>query len=188
MKIYFSTGTFGKSSGGLKGNLYHITNYIQSELATLNFNSNFEEFWFTLLYPPMFRASNGFGNETKFAEYYSKLPYCRINRKFKSINLTLKAPELSEHFEKELINESSILFEIEDKFKNLDETQIAITVIDKYLDAVSLINSKLKSDDIFDTEIFLNFLTDLKSKINNYGLKVHSLKNGLKVLYSIILL
>ena len=40
MKIYFSTGTFGKSSGGLKGNLYHITNYIQSELATLNFNLN----------------------------------------------------------------------------------------------------------------------------------------------------
>lgn len=166
MKIYFSTGTFGKSSGGLKGHLYHLTNYIQSELANLNFNSNFEEFWITLLYPPMFRDSNGFGNETKFAEYYSKLPYCRINRKFKAINLTLKAPELSEHLEKELINESSIQFVIEDKFKNLDEAQIAIAVIDKYLEAVSLINSKLKGDDIFDSEIFLNLLTDLKNKMN----------------------
>lgn len=166
MKIYFSTGTFGKSSGGLKGNLYHLTNYIHSELANLNFNSNFEEFWFTLLYPPMFRASSDFGNETKFAGYYSKLPYCRINRKFKSINLTLKAPELSEYFEKEIIKESGNLIEIEEKFKNLDETQIAIAVIDKYFDAVSLIKSKLKSGDIFDAEIFINFLTDLKSKIN----------------------
>jgi hypothetical protein len=73
MKIYFSTGTFGKSSGGLKGNLYHLTNYIQSELENLNFNSNFEDFWFTLHYPAMFRDLNGFGDETKFSEYQS--PY-----------------------------------------------------------------------------------------------------------------
>lgn len=166
MKIYLSPNTAGRAGGKLNNNLQYLDRYIQSELNKSEFKSTFEEFWLTLSYPPMYVLPGIVGMEIAFKNYYETLPYTRLNRKNKKIDITLKAPEFSEHCDKEDQKKYYNKFEIDSQFKNISEEELAKVLIDKFEEVGKIINSKLKKDDIFDYETFKNVLSNIKKKIN----------------------
>jgi hypothetical protein len=171
LKIYLSPSTAGRYGGSLKGNLRYLSRYIQTELENSEFQSSFEELWLTLSYPPMYVLPGVVGMEITFKKYYDTFPYSRLNRRYKKIDITLKAPEFSEHFDKEEQKKYEHKFEIEPKFKNISEVELGQILIDKYLEAGKIIASKLKKEDIFDYEIFNNTLLAIKTKINSIFLQ-----------------
>ncbi|GAA3924694.1 hypothetical protein [Hymenobacter algoricola] len=166
MKIYLSPRTVGISGGGLKGNLQYLDRLIQSELDKSNFQSSFNELWLSLSYPAMYVVPDIVGMEITFNKYYETFPYSRMNRKFKTIDINLKAPEFSEHFQKEEQINYKDKFEIADEYKNIDEPELANVLIDKYFEALQIIKSKLKKDDLFDFETFENVLINIRQKIS----------------------
>jgi hypothetical protein len=166
MKIYLSRSTAGTYGGALNGNLRYLDRFIQNELNNSGFKSSFEELWLTISYPPMYVLPGIAGMEVSFMEYYRTLPYSRLNRRFKKIDITLKAPEFSEHFDKAKQNKYEHKFEIEPQFKNISESELGRILIDKYIEAIEIISSKLKKEDVFDCEIFKKVLLAIKLKIN----------------------
>ena len=165
MKIYLSPRTVGTSGGGLKGNLQYLDRLIQNELDKSNFQSSFNELWLSLACPAMYVVPGIVGMEVTFSKYYQTFPYSRMNRKFKTIDITLKAPEFSEHFQKEEQINYTDKFEIAAEYKNISEPELAKILIDKYFEALQIIKSKLKKEDVFDFDIFENILTTIKKKI-----------------------
>lgn len=166
MKIYLSPSTAGRYGGALNGRLRHLDRFIQNELTNSEFKSSFEELWLTLSYPPMYVLPGVVGMEVTFKKYYDNFPYSRLNRRYKKIDITLKAPEFSEHFDKEEQKKYQQKFEIEPQFKNISETELGQILIDKYLEAGEIISSKLKKEDVFDFEKFKTILLTIKQKIN----------------------
>ena len=120
MKIYLTPRTVGTSGGGLRGNLQYLDRLIQSELNKSNFQSSLNELWLSISYPALYVVPEIIGMEVTFTKYYDALPYSRMNRKFKTIDIILKAPEFSEHFQKKQVN-CKDKFEIADKYKNTTE-------------------------------------------------------------------
>lgn len=167
MKIYLSPNTAGRYGGALNGNLRHLDRFIQNELTNSEFKSSFEELWLTLSYPPMYVLPGVVGMEVTFKKYYDTFPYSRLNRRYKKIDITLKAPEFSEHFDKEEQKKYQHKFEVEPQFKNISEVELGQILIDKYLEAGEIISSKLKKEDIFDFENFKRVLLAIKQKINS---------------------
>ncbi|MEO6630126.1 MAG: hypothetical protein ABIN13_00350 [Mucilaginibacter sp.] len=166
MKIYLSYNTAGRYGGGLNGNLRYFYRIIQSALDNANFKSSYDELWLTLSYPPMYVLPGVVGIEIDFKKGYDMLPYSRMDRKYRKIDVNLKAPEFSEHLDKKEQENYEHKFNIEDKYKNLSDTEFAKILIDKYIEAATIINSKIKKDDIFEFELFKASLIALKSKIN----------------------
>lgn len=166
MKIYLSLNTAGSIGKALNGNLQYLDRFIQTELDNSEFKSSFDELWLTLAYPPMYVLSGIAGMEVAFKKNYATFPHSRFNRRYKKIDINLKAPEFSEHFDKEEYKKHSHKFEIEPKFKNISEADLGQILIDKYLEAGEIINSKLKKEDLFDYENFKNILSDIKQRIN----------------------
>lgn len=166
MKIYFSKNTAGRGGGALNGNLRYLPNLIQSTLDNSGFTSTFDELWLTLAYPPMYVLPGVVGVEKQFNESYNKFPYSRLDRRLRKIDLTLKAPEFSEHFDLKDQDRYTNRFEIEDRYKNLSLPELATTLIDKYLEAGEIINSKIKKGDKFDFVTFKEALIALRSKIS----------------------
>lgn len=105
------------------------------------------------------------GMEVAFMKNYDTLPYCRLNRRYKKIEMVLKAPEFSAHFDKKEQKAYKHKFEIEPQFRNITETELGRILIDKYLEAGEIIYSKLKKEDTFDYEIFTNTLLAIKDEI-----------------------
>ncbi len=167
MKIYLSPNTAGRSGGALNGNLRHLGRYIQMELNKAGFKSSFDELWLTLSYPPMYVLPGVVGMEITFKKYYDTFPYSRLNRKYKKIDITLQAPEFSEHFDKEEQKKYEHKFEIEPQFRNISEAELGRILIDKYLETGAIINSKLKKEDTFDFPSFKDTLLDIKQKITS---------------------
>lgn len=165
MKIYLTPRTVGTSGGGLNRNLKYLDRLIQSELDKSSFQSSFNELWLGISYPAMYVVPGIVGMEVTFNKYYETLPFSRMNRKFKTIDITLKAPEFSEHFQKEEQVNYKDKFEIAEKYKNISEPELAKILIDKYFEALQIIKSKLKKGDTFDFEIFENILTIIRQKI-----------------------
>lgn len=151
----------------LNGSLKYLSQIIQSELDKANFQSSFEELWLTIAHPPMYVLPGVVGIEKDFKKYYDTFPISRFNRKYKKIDIELKAPEFSEHFDGEEKDKYEHKFDIDNKYKNLTETELAQILIDKYLEAGGIINSKLKKEDIFDYEIFKNILGVLRQNISS---------------------
>ncbi|HMQ48898.1 MAG TPA: hypothetical protein PKA00_15615 [Saprospiraceae bacterium] len=166
MKIYLTPNTAGRYGGALNGNLRHLDRFILSELNNSEFKSSFDELWLTLSYPPMYILPGVVGMEVTFKKYYDTFPYSRLNRRYKKIDLTLKAPEFSEHLDKEEQEKYKHKFEIEPQFKNITEAELGQILIDKYLEAGEIISSKLKKEDVFDIELFNQVLLTIKHKIN----------------------
>lgn len=166
MKIFLSPNTAGRYGGALKGNLRHLDRFIQNELSNSEFKSSFDELWLTLSYLPMYVLPGVVGMEIAFQKHYESFPYSRLNRRYKKIDITLKAPEFSEHFDKEEQKKYKHTFEIESQFKNISEVKLAQILIDKYLEAGEILSSKLKKEDVFDIEIFKQVLVIIKQKIN----------------------
>jgi len=167
MKIYVSPDTVGRYGGALNGNLRFLPNVIQTTLDNSGFTSTFDELWLTLSYPPMYVLPGVVGMEKQFNEFYNKFPYSRLNRKFKKIEITLKAPEFSEHFDLKDQGKYSNRFDIESQYRNISETDLGKILIDKYVEAGEIINSKIKKEDKFEFELFRDLLTSLKNKISS---------------------
>lgn len=166
MKIHLSYSTAGRYGGALKGNLKFLYRVIQQELDKNGFISSFDDLRITLAYPPMYVLPGVVGIEKDFKKYYdTSLPYYRSNRRYKNIEITLRAPEFSELFQKEEQKKYKHTFEIEKQYKDISEVDLGRIIVDKYLEAVEIISSKLKKDDIFDVALFKEILLSIKSKI-----------------------
>src|SRR5690242_20131311 len=124
MKLYLSPSTAGRYGGALNGNLRYLTDLIQAELSKSGFTSSFHEIWLALAYPPMYVLPGVAGIEKDFGKYYDKFPYSRLDRRHKKVDITLRAPEFSEHLDKEEQSRYTHKFEIEDKYKNLSEVDL----------------------------------------------------------------
>lgn len=166
MKIYLSPTTAGRYGGALKGNLRYLDKLIQLELDNSAFNSSFDELWLTLSYPPMYSILGLEKLVKDFKNHYDNLPYSRLSRRYKKIDITLKAPEFSEHFDKEDQSNYHGTFEIEEQYKNISEVELGKILVDKYLEAIAIINVKLEKDDIFNFDVFKKVLISIKNKID----------------------
>ncbi len=167
MKIYLSPSTVGRYGGGLKGNLSFLDRIIQERLDNSDFKSSFEELWLTLSYPPMYILPGIVGMEKNFFEFYNKLPNSRLNRRYKKIDITLRAPEFSEHFDKAEQDKYKNTFKIEKQYQKISDVDLAKIFIDKFLQAGQIIKEKLKKDDIFQVDTFNQVLEDLKTEITS---------------------
>jgi len=164
MDIYISPRTAGRYGGGFKGDLRYFDQVIKEYLGA--FKSSFDEFWLTLDYPPMYVLPGVVGIENDYKKYYETLPVFRLDRKNKKIEISLKAPEFSEHFDEGEKSNYKHQFEIEKIYENISEPILAEILIDKCIEAASLVNTRLKSEDVFDLEQFKNILSLLRPKIN----------------------
>ncbi|SHG97575.1 hypothetical protein SAMN04488109_2711 [Chryseolinea serpens] len=171
MKLYLNLSTAGRYGGGLNGNLRYLTDLIQAELSKSGFTSSFNEFWLTLAYPPMYVLPGVVGMEKDFKEFYDKFPYSRLDRRNKKVDITLQAPEFSEHLDKEEQSRYMHKFEIEDKYKNLSEVDLARVLLDKWIQVGQIIDSKTKKDDDFDFEKFQQVLLFIKGGISKQFLE-----------------
>lgn len=176
MKIYLTPSTVGRYGGGLNNNLRYLDRTIQQRFDDSNFNSSFDELWLTLTYPPMYILPGIVGMEIKFNEFYNTLPYSRLNRKFKKIDITLKAPEFSEHFDKDKQKQYKDKFNIEKQFENISDVELAKIFVDKFIYAGEIIKSKLKQDDIFDFHTYNQVLLDLRREITKEFLERNSVE------------
>lgn len=171
MNIYFRSYTAGRVGSWLNGNLTHFDRYIRSELDKSGFTSTFNDLWLTLAYPPLYVLPGVVGIEKQFMEYYKTLPYSRLERRFKRINISIQAPEFSEHFDNNEKDNYKNRFDIADNLKGISETDLSKILIDKCLEVGDLISSKLKKEDTFDLEKYKTTLLTIKQNINPDFLK-----------------
>jgi hypothetical protein len=166
MKLYLSGQTTGQG-GGFAKNLPHFDSYIHEYLNSSGFDSSFEELWITFAYPPTYIWKGIIGMEKDYKEWFDTFafPYSRLNRKYKKIDILLKAPEFSESFESISKREEPILLDIEPQYKGIPREAIAKIMMDKLIYVGEVINAKLKQGDDFDFEKYKTILTQLKGNI-----------------------
>jgi hypothetical protein len=186
MKIYLNPSTAGRTGGALNGKLRHLPDMIEAELKKSQFTSSFKELWLTLSYPPMYVLPGVVGIEKDFKKYYNTFPYSRLNRGSKKIEVILQAPEFSEHFDKKDHAKYKHKFKIEDKYKNISEADLARILVDKFIQAGKLIDSKTKKEDDFDFDKFEQVLLSVKEKISPGFLKRGHAKETVKANDTII--
>ncbi|GAB3935147.1 hypothetical protein GCM10028827_36310 [Mucilaginibacter myungsuensis] len=104
-------------------------------------------------------------------KFHETLPSSRLDRRYKQIEVILKAPEFSENEQKADQAKYEHQFDIDDRYKDLSQVDLAKTVIDKYLEAGALITSKLKAEDQFDLETYNRTLLAIREKIDEGFLK-----------------
>ena len=115
MEIYLSPNTCCRYGGGLNGDLTQLPKYIEKELIKARFLSSFDELNITLSFPPMYMSDGVIGMEKEFFQFYEKFPISRLNRRYKTIQITLKAPEFSEHLDNEEKKNHPFQLPIEEK-------------------------------------------------------------------------
>lgn len=181
MKIYLIPNTLGRMGGLLKNNLAHLYKYVETEIDKSNFSSTFNELRLTLSYPPNDTISSMASLRNSFDSFYNALPYSRLNRKSGTIEITVKAPEFSEHFNDNNEKEYSHKFAIDPKYKNISEIELGRITIDKLLEAGEIIQRKIKKEDKFDFNIYQNLLLSIKDKINsNFLEQLHKSMNKIE--------
>lgn len=158
-----SVATFG---GGLHGRLRFLHRLIENELNKSNFQSSFDEFWLILSIPPTYVKPKVLSLVEKFDNHYKKLPNSRLSRRYKKIEVSLKASEFSEFQSDAKPIKYKHEFEVEPQFRNLNEVELAKILIDKFLEAGDITSEKLKKDDLFDISIFRDVLNEIKRKID----------------------
>ena len=169
MKIHIGGSTAGRFGGFMTNTLYLFDKFIQGEFDNAGFHSNFEDLYITMAYPPTFVLKSVYGIENNFKTWYNafKFPYSRLNRRFKTINITLKAPELSESFEVIYKGDKIIQLDIEEQYKGFSRVEAAHILIDKLLSIAEIIEKKLRKDDIFDLEHYKTILLQIKTRISD---------------------
>ncbi|MEQ8582787.1 MAG: hypothetical protein RIC30_03290 [Marinoscillum sp.] len=167
MKIHLSKSTAGRGGGaGLHGMLKHLDRHIQSRFEQANFQSSFKEIWLTLSYPPLYVLPGVVGMEKGFMEHYQNLPISRLDRKYSKVDITLQAPEFSEHYDKNSQENYEHRFSVEERFQNIEELELAKILIDKYIESGQIISKKIKKGDDFDFRRFNEILLSIKSDLN----------------------
>jgi len=180
MKIYLMPSTAGRYGGGLKGNLKHLVAIIQNRLDSSGFVSSFNEFWLTIFYSPLYVLPGVVGIENDFKKVFETLPSCFVNRRYKKIDVNLKGFEFSEHLDKVDQKKYKHQFEVDNQYKNLSEIELAHVLIDKYVEAGSIVKLKLKKGEVFDFDTFKNELLLLKSQLSNDFLESENAKIATK--------
>lgn len=166
MKIYLHPTTVGRTGGPLNGNLKYLDSYIQSELDRSGFQSSFDGLWFGISFMPLY-ISPGIANmEEGYRSFYDSLPYSRLNRKNKTIDVTVKAPEFAEHFQEAISSKKKAGSESATESNSKSETELAQILLDKYLEVADVIRSKLKKDDVFDHKTFKTVIESIRPKLN----------------------
>lgn len=172
----------------LDGYLMYFTRYINSVFMKEQFDSFFEELRLELYFKTTPKSTNQIiGNKkTKFQKEYEQLPITRFFRKHKRIVVRLRAPELTERFDKlndsrnlliKLIYPQNTFHEeykssvIPERYKNLGDADLARMIVDRYLEAGRLIAQKLKPEDNFDHNRYEQILLRIKDSISDEFLK-----------------
>ena len=176
MNIYIANRTDGGGGSGPRGNLACFDNIISKALLNAGFTSLFEEFWLTLVYPAINTSSWEFGGEDDFQHYYGKLPILLVSKRYKKIDIALKAPEFSHHFNQNTQHWDEQNPYIEANHQDLSETELATTLIDKFINAGEIVDSKIKKDDIFDFKLFKETLIQLQQQITDDFLQAENTK------------
>lgn len=158
--------TVGIYGGSLGGNLRYLNDLIIWELDNNGFKSSFKELWIDLLYPPQNIRKAIIGLYPGFKEAYERPPKTRVSRRYKKIDVALKANEFAIHFaSKERYSEGEFIT-VNSDLKKYSEPQLAIVLIDKYLSIPDLIKKKLRKEDLFPIDLFIKVLKDIRKKIN----------------------
>ena len=167
MKLYISGKTVGIYGGSLR-NLPYFDNYIENYLKLAGFSSSFEEMWIEFAYPPTYILKGILSMQKQYEEWYNtfNFPYSRLNRRYKKIDISLKASEFSEGFERIDKDDDFLRLDIEDKYKNIPRVEVAKILIDKLIIAGEVVKSKLKREDYFDFERFRHILIEIKDKVS----------------------
>jgi len=164
MDIYIAHQTAGGGGGGPRGNLGYFDKVMAEALSSPFFESSFDEFWLTLHYLPLGVLSDIPGIDVDYKNnYYNKLPTSRLNRRYKKIEVSLQAHEFAEHFGKN----GKLNSQHKPDTENISETDLAKMLIDKFIEAGTLVNAKLREGDVFDFESFKAILLSLRQKINS---------------------
>lgn len=179
MKIYITPITAGIYGGRFYGNLQFFSRFIENEINEKKIKTSFNELWISFYYPRFNKVPQLGEVEFKFNNFYETLPKSTFYRKNKKIEIALKTPEFSKHFESSDSNN-------EKKKQVDDEVELAKYIIDKYLEAGEIIKSKLKTGDEFDYENYTFVLQSLKEKIDQSFLisnnTIQSIKNHDEIL------
>jgi hypothetical protein len=172
MKLSIKGLTAGRDCG-LGGKMIHFDNFIVSQLYKNGFESIFEWVDIKFCYPPSYILETIKGSEEEFKEWceYFEFPYIRISKRYKQIEVILYTPELTEFFDnnsetKDVLGLENIPLIIEDKYKNIPETEQILILLNYLIFAGNLINTKLNSEELFNYEIFTNTLNSLKNAVN----------------------
>ncbi len=165
MKFYLTRNTAGRFGGGLNGNLKYLPDCIQAAVNTAGFSSSFSEFRLTLNHPPLYVLPGVLGIEKQFEQFYNILPYSRLDRRYKTISISLQSPEFSEHFDKEEQHKYEHRFSIADEYKDIPETDLALLLLDKFILAAQIIQAKIKKGDAFDAGKFEKIMLAIKERI-----------------------
>ena len=153
----------------------NIAPYISSVFWKEQFNSFFEELNLELCFMADMTDSS-MRNKERFKEYYKRLPIARVYRKYKRIEVKLKAPEITKYIEKEYEDRSkNSLFGLKkhvpsvvpERYKNLTHADLARMIIDRYLEAGQLIAPKLKPEDNFDHQRYEQILLRMRDLISD---------------------
>lgn len=166
MKINITPKTVGRYGGVLQGNLRFLPRAVQSSLEDAGFVSTFEELHLSLAYPPMYVLPGVVTMVSQYFEHYNTLPHSRLDRKSLRIEIAVKAPEFSEHFDLKDQGKYSDRFEIDRKYQGIPETELAKALIDKCLEAGKIISSKVRKEGSFDFAKFKTVLSSLKESIS----------------------
>ena len=181
MEVYITSNTACRSGGALNGNLRYLSRFISQELNKNGFQSSFDEFSVRFAYPPMYVLPGVVSLVTGYREWYDSLPYSRLDRRYKKIEVSLQTPEFSEHFDKEEQSQYEHTFEIEEEFKNISEIDLAKVAIDKLIIAANIVDAKLKKDDDFDISQFEKILINIKDQITPQFLQKNHEKQAVEV-------
>ncbi|MBL7818325.1 MAG: hypothetical protein JNL70_25155 [Saprospiraceae bacterium] len=171
MQLYIRGATAGRGQSFHGSSIAYFDTYIQEQLDSNGFQSNFEDVWITLAYPPTYILKNVERLVQTYKEWYEefRFPYSRLNRRFKNVHITLKAPEFSMCFGavRDDMGFEIIDLVIEDEYQNFTKIDFANILIDKLLIVGELINAKLKEGDIFDFEQYKTILFGIKENITD---------------------
>ena len=169
MKFYFYSSSFGVYGNLLfHEKLRYFDHYVNRIVEENEFTSTFEEFNIEFIYPPIHKYFKSFLMESRFDEAYKKLPNSTILRRYKRINVKLDTPEFAEHFQKHKKHEDRTPIETknpETQYQNLNEIKLANIFIDKVIQAIELIENKLRSKDNFNTSKLIEIIKSIKPKI-----------------------
>lgn len=165
--------------GGGYTPIMEIARYISYVFWREKFNSFFEEFNLELYCMSDDKGSSVVMDEM-FKETYKRLPIVRLYRRYKSIEVKLKAPEVTERIYKarkerldnELYHFSSMPKKhapsfVPERYKNLSDVDLSKMIIDRYLEAGRLIIKKLKPEDNFNHTRYEQILLRIKDSISD---------------------
>lgn len=167
MKLYLTDSTAGRyGSFSLNGNLRYLDKYIQKQIDKESFGNSFEELWINFAFPPLYLPSKVLRMRAQFLEWYNYLPYTRVQRRYKKVDISIRAPEFSEHFELKEQAKHQHQFAVDDAYQGIIEIELARILMDKLVEAIELIEPKINASDNFNSAALKQLFREIKSNLS----------------------